>query len=33
VRDDVMGWIVKGERKCVDVMGEMMMNSENWEGV
>jgi hypothetical protein len=25
---DVMGLIVKGERRCVDVIGEMMVNSE-----
>jgi hypothetical protein len=27
VREDVMSWIVKGERMCVDVTGEMMVNS------
>jgi hypothetical protein len=26
----VMGGIVKDERRCVDVMGEMMVNNENW---
>jgi hypothetical protein len=26
---DVMSWMVKGEKKFVDVIGEMMVNSEN----
>jgi hypothetical protein len=28
-----MGSIVKGERRYVDVTGEMIVNSENWNKV
>jgi hypothetical protein len=29
---DVISWIVKGGRRCVDVMSEVMVNSGNWNG-